>query len=98
MSASRLIKYLHLAYLAKPIADRAIFRTIRKIRAGNLVGIGLGDGQLAQKMILFAQQAADRPKVQFTGIDLFEMRSDQGNGQSLKLQLDPPPAPIGGQG
>ncbi len=89
MSASRLLKYVHLAYLAKPIADRAIFRTIRKIRAGNLVVIGLGDGQLAQKMVLFAQQDADRPHadrlhVQITGIDLFEMRSDRGGSLSLK--------------
>ncbi len=84
MSATRLLKYLHLAYLAKPIASRAIFRTIRKIRAGNLVGIGLGDGQLARKMVLFAQQDAARPQVQFTGIDLFELRTECRDSLSLK--------------
>ena len=79
MSAARLIKYLHLAYFAKPLADRAIYRTIRKIHAGNLVAIGLGDGQLATNMVLLAQQDATVPQVQFTGIDLFEMRPDSGS-------------------
>ena len=69
---------------AKPVADRAIYRTIRKIHAGNLVAIGLGDGQLASKMVLLAQQDGAVPQVRFTGIDLFEMRPDNSGSLSLK--------------
>ena len=84
LSAVRLIKYLHLAYLAKPGADRVIFRKIRKTRAGHLVGIGLGDGDLARKMIRLAAQHTLRKRVRFTGIDLFELRPGDASGLTLK--------------
>lgn len=84
MSAARLIKYVHLAYFAKPVAERAIYRTIHKTRAGNLVAIGMGDGQLARNMIGLAGQRTVRDRVRFTGIDLFEMRTATAPGLSLK--------------
>ncbi len=84
MSAASLFKYLHLAYFAKPVAARPIFRTIRKIRAGHIVGIGLSDGELARKMILFARQETTRSRVRFTGIDLFELRPDSQPHLPLK--------------
>ncbi len=84
MSAANLFKYLHLAYFAKPAAARPIFRTIRKIRAGHLVAIGLSDGELVRKMILFARQETARPQVRFTGIDQFELRPDCESHVSLK--------------
>ena len=84
MSAIRLIRYLHLAYFSKPVAERVIFRKIRKLRAGNLVVIGLDDCQLALKMTRLARQYTKRPRVRFTGIDLFEMRPDGATGLPLK--------------
>jgi hypothetical protein len=84
LSAASLTKYLYLAYFAKPVANRAIFRTLQQSRAGNLVFLGLGDGELAGKMLRFAQQQAARPQVRFTGIDLFEMRPAGSEGLTLK--------------
>jgi len=48
------------------------------------VAIGLGDGQLARNMILFAHRHTTRAHVRFTGIDQFEMRSDTTGGLPLK--------------
>ena len=84
MSAARLFKFLHLAYFAKPVAYRAVYRTIHKLCPENLVTIGLGDGQLACNMVRLAQQCGQRPRVQLTGIDLFEMRAAQENELTLK--------------
>ncbi len=75
MSAASLIKYLHLAYLAKPAAARIIYRLLRKSRASRLVCIGLGDGQIARQMIQVAVMYAAQPRVRFVGIDQFESRS-----------------------
>lgn len=84
MSATSLFKYLHLAYLAKPVVDRVIYRTIRKLRAGHLVAIGLGTGEAAKRMIQLAAEHTDRPQVRFTGIDLFETRPTELPPLSLK--------------
>ena len=84
LSAARLIKYLHLAYFAKPVADRLVYRTIRDTRAGHLVQIGVGSGQLACNMIQLAARYTSRTRVRFTGIDPFEMRPAASPGLSLK--------------
>lgn len=84
MSAASQLKYLHLAYFSKPAADRAVYRTIHDTCAGRLVGIGLGCGRLARTMIQVASQFTRRDRVQFTGIDLFELRPATAPGLSLK--------------
>ncbi|MHB8955720.1 MAG: hypothetical protein ACYC4U_22305 [Pirellulaceae bacterium] len=84
MSAASQLKYLHLAYFSKPIADRTVYRTIRNIRPGHLVGIGLGCGQLVRNMIQLASEVTRRDQVRFTGIDLFELRPSKVPGMSLK--------------
>lgn len=84
MSAASLLQHLYLSHFAKPSSERIVFRTIQKARAGHLVAIGLGDGQLARNMILLAQRHTTRARVRFTGIDLFEMRSKERNDLPLK--------------
>ncbi len=84
MSAARLLNYLHLAYLAKPVADRAVFRTIHKSQAGNLVIIGLGNGQLAGRMLALAQKCTQRPGVRLTVVDQFELRPATEQPLSIK--------------
>ncbi len=84
LSAASQLKYLHLAYFAKPVADRTVYRSIRNSRAGNLVVIGVGSGELVRKMIQLASDFTSRPQVRFTGIDLFEMRKTSKGSLSLK--------------
>ena len=84
MSAASQLKYLHLAYFAKPVADRVVYRTIRNTRAGHLIGIGLGCGRLVRNMIQLASELTHRDQVRFTGIDLFESRPSPSSGLSLK--------------
>ncbi|MHB8972794.1 MAG: hypothetical protein ACYC3X_22935 [Pirellulaceae bacterium] len=84
MSAASQLKYLHLAYLSKPVGDRVVYRAIHDTCAGRLVGIGLGCGRLARTMIQLAGQFTRRDQVRFTGIDLFELRPPTAAGLSLK--------------
>jgi hypothetical protein len=84
LSAASQLKYLHLAYFSKPVADRAVYRTIRNTCAGHLVGIGLGSGRLAGTMIQLASEFTRRDQVRFTGIDLFELRPATAARLSLK--------------
>lgn len=81
MSAATRLKYLHLAYFSKPVADRAIYRAIRKLRPRSIVEIGLGTGVRAVRMIAVAARYRPQDRIDYTGIDLFEA----GNaGLSLK--------------
>lgn len=84
MSAARLIKYLQFAYFSKASIEKTIFRTIRTSRAGHLVELGVGPGQLAKRMIALAAGYTSRPTVRYTGIDLFELRGDDGAHLSLR--------------
>ncbi len=84
MSATNLLKYLHLAYFSRHKTDRALFRIIRKLQAGHLVHVGVGSGDLAQQMIELAAKNTRRPRVRYTGIDLFEMRPPETPGLTLK--------------
>ena len=84
MSATNLLKYLHLAYFSRHKTERPLFRIIRKLQAGHLVHIGVGTGELAQQMIELAARNTRREKVRYTGIDLFEMRPAENPGLTLK--------------
>jgi hypothetical protein len=82
--ASRL-KYLYLAYLSRPSEDRQLYRLIRRRQLHNLVEIGIGLGQRAQRMIEVAQASPQSAAVRYTGIDLFELRpAEAGPGLPLK--------------
>jgi hypothetical protein len=66
------IKYLHLAYFSKPIADRAIYRAIRLVRPKSIVEIGLGTGQRAARAIALAARLRPGERIAYTAVDLFE--------------------------
>ncbi len=65
--------FLHLTRLSKPVADRAIYRMVRKQSFRSIVEVGLGDGTRCLNLIRLANQFCGQP-VRYTGIDLFEAR------------------------
>lgn len=80
------LRYAQLAWFSKPKGNRLAYRSIRRLRAGRILELGMGLGERAVRMIRLA--AADHPqrRIEYSAIDLFEMRtSEDGAGLSLKL-------------
>lgn len=76
MSAASLLKYCYLAYVAKPVAERNIYRLIRRQRVRRIVELGIGDASRAQRMIAVSQRYQGDTEVSYAGIDLFEARDE----------------------
>ena len=81
MSVATRLRYLHLAYFSKPVADRTIYRTIRRERPRSIVEIGIGSAVRAGRMLSAAAQYRPQERIRYTGIDLFEAGD---TGLSLK--------------
>jgi SAM-dependent methyltransferase len=76
------IELFYLLHLSKPRADRTVYRTIRDGKVSEILELGIGTGQRAERMIaLAAEQTPDRP-IRYVGLDPFE--SGDGSGLSLK--------------
>jgi len=85
LSIFKTAKSLYLCYFSKPAAYRAIYRAIRRGDACKIVELGIGTGSRALRMIEVALSHVPREDVQYTGIDLFEARTNaDGPGMSLK--------------
>ncbi len=76
-----LLKYVRLAYLSRPTADRCVYRLIQRKALRSIVEIGLGTGMRARQMI---GQASRHGDVRYTGIDLFEARPQDQPGIPFK--------------
>ena len=76
------LRYFHMCWLAKPVADRVVYKTIKKQQVKSIVEIGLGDGTRCEKMIRAAQTFSEG-EIRYTGIDLFESREDDQASVSL---------------
>lgn len=83
MSAIKFFKHLHLAYLSQPAGERTIYQTVRKLRPTRIVELGVGTGERTERMLRLAVEMVDC-NLQYTGVDLFEGRSDKESGMSLK--------------
>ena len=70
------IQYMHWTMLAKPACDRAIYQKIKQLRARSIVEIGVGDGVRAERIVQVAQKFGAGQTVKYTGIDLFDGRSE----------------------
>lgn len=92
MPAASWWKYALYAHLSRPVADRAIYRTLHKspgqkparqaIRT--LVELGIGKGRRTERMLEVAQRYAPAESIRYTGVDLFEARAKNSPGMSLK--------------
>ena len=85
MAAARFLKAAYLAWFSKPVADRAVYRTVRRQRPRRILLIGLRDAIRARRLVELAQRYAIDEPVELTGIDMFEGRpSNIAPGHSLK--------------
>ncbi|MFH1918551.1 MAG: hypothetical protein ABIP48_01510 [Planctomycetota bacterium] len=79
------LKVLYLSHLSNPATDRPIYRAIRQRRIQKIVELGVGDGRRAVRMIEVAGISAPIGQVRYTGVDLFEARTERdGPGMPLK--------------
>lgn len=85
MSAIDLLKYAHLAYFSKPKSERAVYRTIRRLRPRSVVEIGVGEVTRSQRIIKLCTHIVGVEQFRYTGIDLFEARGSSQPGVTLKL-------------
>jgi hypothetical protein len=85
LSAIDLLKYVHLAYFSKPKSERAVYRTIRRVRPRSVVEIGIGDVTRSQRIIKLCTRIVGVEQFRYTGIDLFEAREATQPGITLKL-------------
>ncbi len=80
------LKGLYLAWFAKPAEWRVLFKHVRKHRPCKLLELGVGTGDRARRVIEASTVASFGSQISYTGIDLFETRTEtDGAGLSLKL-------------
>lgn len=77
------LRYFHMCWMAKPVADRLVYKTIKKRKIKSIVEFGLGDGDRCEKLIQVCQKFAEGQPVKYTGIDLFESRDESQPAISL---------------
>jgi predicted O-methyltransferase YrrM len=68
------LKYCYLAYFSKPICDRLLYGTIRRLKPRHILEIGIGAGLRAQRMISVALRYQPADAIRYVGVDLFEAR------------------------
>ncbi len=79
------LKLFYLLWLSKPASDRIILREIRRSRTQKILEIGIGPASRAMRMLQVASVNHMPRDLQYTGIDLFEGRSEaDGPGLSLR--------------
>ena len=66
-------RFLKMTWLDKPVADRVIYKLIKRREVRSIIEVGLGDGTRCEKLIAVAQKFTEE-KVRYTGVDLFDAR------------------------
>jgi hypothetical protein len=81
----RQLRYFYLAFFSKPASYRRLYRFIHRQRVKRMLEIGIGTAGRAKKLIDLAAHTAGGDRIDYTGIDLFELRpADRLPGLSLK--------------
>ncbi len=82
MSAATRLQYWYWSYWAKPVADRALFRVVEKLRPQRIVELGLDTPQRTTRLIQNGSAVCARSDSIY-GIDPFESRETK-DGLPLK--------------
>jgi len=79
------LRLFYLLHLSKPASDHLVYREIRRLKARRVVELGIDAGQRAVQMIEVLKEFHEARDLYYTGIDLFEARTDaDGPGISLR--------------
>ncbi|MCA9119910.1 MAG: hypothetical protein KDB11_06980 [Planctomycetales bacterium] len=84
MNQTGFLNFAYLTLLSKPAHEREVFRVIRQLTPASIVEVGIGQGVRACRMIAIAQRYRPDEQIRYTGIDLFEARSQVATGLPLK--------------
>ena len=84
MNHTSFLKFAYLTLLSKPSHERALYQAIRRAKPLSIVEVGVGLGVRASRMIAVAGRFHPDEKMRYTGIDLFEARTESGTGLPLK--------------
>lgn len=77
MPAAGILKYAYLAYLAKPVADRALYRLIKRERVCRIVELGIRSLPRVADLIATAQRFSPEAEIHYTAVDWFDMRPSE---------------------
>lgn len=81
----RQCKRLYLSYFSQPASDRGLYRLLGKGQVSKILELGIGDGTRTLRMLELAAHRQPPAAVSYTGVDLFEARTEaDGPGMSLK--------------
>jgi hypothetical protein len=83
VAAAGIFKYLRQAFFSNERGERCLYRKIRDLKPAQIVEFGVADGRRSQAMIESAQRYGEE-EIRYIGIDMFEARSDDQPGLSLK--------------
>lgn len=84
MNAFKFLKNVYLCHFSQPVADRALFRLLRKRRVQSIVEVGVGKLERTRRLLELATQLAAAEELKYAGIDLFEARPATSPGVGLK--------------
>lgn len=84
MAAAGLLKTVYLSYFSKPVADRTLYRAVRKHKPRRIVELGIGQGVRSARLLQLAQRYQSCDDIHYAGIDMFEARDPDSPRITLK--------------
>ena len=84
MTGCSLLNYYYLAYCSQPAGQRMLYRYLRRNPCRSIVEVGLGTAERTQRLMRVARRFSPTDTIRYTGIDLFEARSQRSTGLTLK--------------
>lgn len=83
MSAMGWFRFAFLAYASKPVADRQIYRTVRRLKITSVLEVGVGSLERAKTIVAACQRCSDGATVRYAAVDWFEERPESMTPLSL---------------
>jgi hypothetical protein len=78
------LAYAYWAWFGKPAGDRRLYRLMRRERPVRIVEIGLGSLPRSIRLIRISQRFSPDSVIEYTGVDLFEARTEGVERFSIK--------------